>query len=217
MDTIWEKRWDDNQIIDGFKRFFAEKGHYPTAYEIDDYQHLPSARQLQRRGGLQVWRAKAGILELHQGKGGNRSRLALQINQRGIITEKEVRTVLQTKFGEICVHDQKLTYEDSKNRFDFVVYHTTGRFGIDIFFSSDARNVNKIINLKIEKYLKTRIPIYFLEMNEAIEQTKLDALLKNRKNKLSQNIKTISWTAFKKELDQYHRLKIVGECAAHFI
>lgn len=54
--------WKIENIADGLKKFFHERGRYPTVHEIDDLDYLPTSRQIQRAfGGLVKLRQKLGL------------------------------------------------------------------------------------------------------------------------------------------------------------
>ena len=55
-------RWDLDKVKIGLDKFYREFGRYPTATEFENYPHLPSARQMQRRfGGIVQLRETLGL------------------------------------------------------------------------------------------------------------------------------------------------------------
>ena len=145
--------WTIEKVKEGFNRFYTEHGRLPTSPEIDKIDYLPSSRQIQRKfGGLENLRAQLGYADTHFGKGKYRSAIATRVNSRGRIAEIELENVLRKKFGEVFVHTEKI-FDDSKNRVDFFIYSPDGNFGIDIFYTDTMLDLQKNINIKIDKYL----------------------------------------------------------------
>lgn len=205
----FEGSWTNDNILEGFKKFFDENGRYPTAEEIDQYEFLPSSRQIQRAfGGLRNLRKKLGLEIADYGRGVNRSKIAFEANKRGGIGEKETEEVLINHFGEYFVHVEKPLYKyikseselrkDSKCRVDFLVYAKNYTFCVDVFFTNTLRTFISNINAKSKKYTNLLIDVYLVNLNENgnITESAINLYLKRKSNKLDSNVKVLNKSAF---------------------
>lgn len=180
-------RWTTEKIRDGFERFQREHGRLPIAPEIDQLDYLPSSRQIQRAfGGLKKLRFALGYKEINFGKGKYRSQIALRTNKKGREVELELEKILRGKFNEVFVHTERI-FDNSKNRVDFYVYSPSGNFGIDVFYTDTIRDLQKNINIKIDKYLKFPHQLYLVVANSKFLQEDLDVYSKVKKKKLPSN------------------------------
>src|SRR3990167_9427156 len=76
--------WTLENLRDGLLYFYELNGRYPTAPEIDNFDYLPSSRQIQRKfGGLEKLRTLLGHTEVSFSKGVYRSRIAQIVGKRG--------------------------------------------------------------------------------------------------------------------------------------
>src|SRR3989344_6458555 len=179
--------WTIEKIKEGFERFKTEHGRLPIAPEIDKLDYLPSSRQIQRRfGGLEKLRGLLGYEDTHFGKGAFRSKIATHTNIRGRDTELALEKILREKFGEVFVHTERI-FDDSKNRVDFFVYSPDGNFGIDVFYTETMRDLQKNINLKIDKYQKFPIRLYLVVANPLFTQEELDKYTQDKRKSLPKN------------------------------
>ena len=179
--------WTIEKIKEGFERFKTEHGRLPIAPEIDKLDYLPSSRQIQRRfGGLEKLRGLLGYEDTHFGKGAFRSKIATRTNVRGRDTELALEKLLREKFGEVFVHTERI-FDDSKNRVDFFVYSPDGNFGIDVFYTETMRDLQKNINLKIDKYQKFPIRLYLVVANPFFTQEELDKYTQDKRKSLPKN------------------------------
>lgn len=168
-------QWTMEQIREGFERFRIERGRLPIAPEIDKLDYLPSSRQIQRKfGGLEQLRKVLGYEDTHFGKGSFRSEIATRSGIRGRDTELMLEKILREKFGEVFVHTERI-FDDSKNRVDFFIYSPDGNFGVDVFFTETMKDLQKNINLKIDKYRKFPHKLYLTVGTNIFSQTELDA------------------------------------------
>jgi hypothetical protein len=186
------------EIREGFERFFTEHGHYPTAPEVDTCSYLPAAKQIQRRfGGLPALRKQLGFEEINFGIGKFRSAIASSRNKTGFAAERELEKNLITYFGEPFVHIERPIDTTGKRRFDFFVDTAGYQFGVDVFYSGNKRDIQKNVDLKINNYTGTVVPIYFVLANKEIPQELLDEIVHGKTEKpLPQNIKLITWQGF---------------------
>jgi len=173
--------------MEGFKKFELEFGRLPTAPEIDKLSYLPSSRQIQRKfGGLEKLREVLGYKDTNFGRGDYRTKIALRVNKKGRESEIELEKLLRNKFGEVFVHTERI-FDDSKNRVDFYVYSPDGNFGIDVFYTGTIQDLQKNINLKIDKYLKFPSQLYLVVANPDFIQERLNIYSKNKRKVLPAN------------------------------
>jgi hypothetical protein len=184
--------WTIEKIKEGFERFRIENGRLPISPEIDKLDYLPSSRQIQRKfGGLEKLRTVLGYEDTHFGKGLFRSEIANRTNIRGRNAELELEKILREKFGEVFVHTERI-FDDSKNRVDFYVYCPDGDFGIDIFCTETMKDLQKNINIKIDKYQKFPHQLFFVVGNTQFEQKELDEYVILKRKTLPQNTTIIT-------------------------
>jgi hypothetical protein len=191
------EEWTIERIKEGFERFRSENSRLPIAPEIDKLDYLPSSRQIQRKfGGLEKLRTVLGYQDTHFGKGAYRSEIANKSNAKGRDAEISLEKILREKFQEVFVHTERV-FDDSKNRVDFYVYCPDGNFGIDVFYTETMRDLQKNINIKIDKYQKFPNQLFLVVGNNNFEQKELDAYMISKKKALPKNttitnLKTLS-------------------------
>lgn len=188
-----QKAWTRDEIIEGVVAFFDREGRFPKAFEFDRFPYLPSSRSIQRNfGGLKQLKQQLGINdEYHRGK--YRSEICRQINKRGRTDEDRIFKNLVEKFGEICVHREKMVSEDTaKERLDFVVYHRMGRIGIDSFYAASIQNLANTLVTKCKKYRDFHDPLYLVLTNEAFSQEQIDLLVSRKDNQPATNVSVIT-------------------------
>lgn len=184
--------WTVEKIKEGFARFQKEHGRLPIAPEIDQLDYLPSSRQIQRKfGGLEKLRSLLGYESTHFGKGAFRSEIATRTNIRGRNAELALEKILREKFGEVFVHTERI-FDDSKNRVDFYIYSPDGNFGIDIFHTETIRDLQKNINIKLDKYMKFPLQLFLVVANDHFSQNELDKYSGNKRKILPPNILILS-------------------------
>ena len=197
--ATYRQRWSLKNIRDGFLYFYDLHNHYPVAYEIDDFNYLPSARSIQRtHGGLRMVRKKLSIGEEDYACGDFRAIQASKADKRALLYEMEFYNFLISRVPEVRVHEHKIIRPGNINS-DFFIY-TTDKFGIvlDLFYARDIRILGGIINIKLKRYININYQTFFILVgNDSIPQFKIDLLVKNRKNKLPPHIKVVTEDYFK--------------------
>jgi len=197
MKTIWSVE----KIKDGFEKFERDNGRLPTAPEIDKLDYLPSSRQIQRKfGGLEKLREVLGYKDTNFGRGDFRTKIALRVNKKGRESELELEKVLRNKFNEVFVHTEKI-FDDSKNRVDFYIYSPSGNFGVDVFYTDSYPDLQKNINLKIDKYLKFPNQLYLTVANPDFKQIDLDSYTERKRKIMPKNIRIITMQELFKIID----------------
>lgn len=193
--------WTIEKIKDGFERFHREHGRLPIAPEIDQLEYLPSSRQIQRKfGGLEKLRSVLGYEETNFGKGKYRSQIAHRTNKKGREVELELEKILRKKFHEVFVHTERI-FDDSKNRVDFFVYSPSGNFGIDVFYTDTIQDLQKNINIKIDKYLKFPHQLFLVVANSKFLQDQLDLYSRDKRKKLPPNVLILTMVTLLIRLD----------------
>lgn len=154
--------WNVKTVEEGLKGLHALLGRMPTATEIDAYEGLPSARQLQRRfGGVVKVRKDMGYKDADLSRGEHRSNIARKLNVDGLDLENRVYSLLKDRFGEICVHQQKPTGL-GKQALDFYVYTPDGRFGVDVFCAKNLSSLKTNIRQKKNNYIDYSGKLYLV-------------------------------------------------------
>src|SRR4030042_2547087 len=199
------KKWTLENIKEGLEKFYKEFGKYPTALDIDKYPYLPSSRQIQRKfGGLPNLRKSLNIQDLDYTKGNLRRKIYNEISNLSFQAERNLEFLLIKKFGEPFVHIEKPVDKNSKRRFDFFIYAKNIKFAIDIFYSSNIKNIQSNINFKIDSYKNknSAIPLYIVLDNNKITQLELDKIVTNKPYKpLPSNTKLLTLENFLKFIE----------------
>lgn len=186
---------------DGFEKFYEAHQRYPTATEIDNYRHLPSSRQIQRRfGGLPQLRKELGLSGPNDfTKGIYSSERARSINKRAHGLEAEVYVYFVNIFGKPFVHREYFFTDDARTRTDFFIYHKDGSFSVDVFYPKDRRNLLGCLNSKQRTYSKvtTLHPVIFLMMNEEIKEEEIGEILARKKKVLHPQQSIMTWQQMK--------------------
>lgn len=209
--------WTLDKIKAGFDRFFELYQRYPTSYDVDNFDFLPSSRQIQRKyGGLPNLRKMLQLEVENYTKGQSRSDKVSEINKRGRQYENIVFNLLKGYFNEVFIHVEKPTSKlapiyDSKDRYNFYVYAKPSNFAIDVFEASNTRGLINIVNIKEKKYNKisTNEKLYLIYFSENIDKIKLNNWLGNRRNKLLNKYILLNIDEFEKELKDYKSFSLV--------
>ncbi len=145
-----ESIWTEREILNNIKLFYEKNNHFPTAYEIDECNYLPTSRQIQRKfkGLINLRNKLKNIDNPDLRKGDQRSIQMQEINKRSLELENKLSKELVARFGEPFVHFQK-PINRTKRRYDFYVYCKNTNFAIDVFFPAHIRSINGIINIKL--------------------------------------------------------------------
>lgn len=157
------KKWNLENLKQGFDRFYSENNKLPSANELDQTTYLPSARWVQTKfGGLIKVRKDLGYKDFHFGAGDFRRKIAKQVNNRGFKFEIRIEEILVKKFGESFVHTQK-RIGLGKHRVDFYVFNATQEFGVDVVSTHGTfRDLQTNLNIKISKYKDFSKPLFFV-------------------------------------------------------
>lgn len=177
------------EIKNGFEKYFAEHGYYPSATEIDLCSYLPSSRTIQRSwGGLSNLRKVLKYQETDYRKGSRRSNTAIKVNQLAFETENKLEKYLIEIFGDVFVHSQKRI---GHTHVDFFIFTPDKNICIDVFTYIDLFSYSKNINNKMHTYKNFPHEIIFVPIGELLTQKEAEARLLRKKNKLSSNMKVM--------------------------
>lgn len=195
--------WSENDVLDGLRAYKKTFGRYPTATEVDSCVTLPSARTLQRTfGGLVALKKKLGgtVDEIDFRTGSHSSNRARAINKRAHENEQEVYMYLCERFGKPFVHREYFFTDDHRTRADFFVYDSQQGFCVDVFYPENRQNLNGCLNIKLNKYSAAyaymQYPVIFLQMNKKISQEEIATILENKKRKLNEQMKLLTYNEF---------------------
>lgn len=195
-------------IKKGFEMFYREHGRYPTVQEIDAYQHLPSARTLQRKyGGAVSFRKELGLETTDFTTGKARSGKMKSMLNRANQSEKEIYDLLVKQFGLPFVHREYFFTDDRRVRTDFFIYCKEGNFSVDVFYPDSVHNLIGCLNSKMKTYgsnLMLQYPVIFLQMNKNITQEDIERVVENKKNKLLPYQKLMGIAEFEGFLKRKH-------------
>lgn len=195
--------WTLDLVGESIKRFLDEHGRMPTAYDYDECTYLPGSRYVQRNFG--------GLVKLRQDldldgpsdftTGEFRSAVAAKMFANSKIYEEEFYLYLITIFPEIRVHEQK-RLRPGNIASDFFIYTSdTSGFAIDLFYAENLKNVSKIITIKRKRYDHlTQIPIFFVIINDSIQQSDVNRMLENKKIQMLDHIQVYTELYFKENL-----------------
>lgn len=173
-------KWDKGSLKEGFDRFYKENGRLPIAPEIDSLDYLPSSRQIQRRfGGLKKLREHLGYEDTDFSKGFYRQAISSRVNKQGRDTEIKLEKILVERFHEVFVHTEKI-FDHTKNRVDFYIYSPSGNFGIDIFHTQTFRDLQKNVNIKVDKYLNFPNELYLVVANKNFTQERINEYIRGK-------------------------------------
>lgn len=207
------EKWTLEKVRDGFEKFYELYNRYPTAYDVDDFEFLPSARQIQRKfGGLEKLRKDLGLKIETYTSGEDRINKIASFNKRGRECENVVYQVLNEIFDEKFIHIEKPTCGniimnsyDNKSRYDFYVYAKPSNFAVDVFGTEDERGVVKNMNIKEKKYKKLNHheEIYFVYFGNNVNKTKVNSWMNNKKIALPNTWKVMDFTEFKDSLSKH--------------
>ncbi len=156
--------WTKENILAGLQKFYEEKGRYPVSYEVDEYEYLPSSKQIQRRfGGLIKLRNELGFEISNFSSGLARSTQATKIGVRGSLAEREVESILINHLGDYFVHVEKPLYKYFKKnldiskkyklRADFFIYAVDYKACIDVFFQEMLKLCKELLTLRRKNIL----------------------------------------------------------------
>lgn len=208
-----QKKWLFEEIKEGFKNFYKINKRYPTSYEIDKFEFLPSSKSIQRRfGGLVELRKSLNLEDINDFRIGEySSQRAKKINERAHKVEKLVYDYLINVFGKEFVHREFFFTDDKRTRTDFFIYDKNQNFAVDFFYPNNRRNFIGCLNSKMRIYNKgimLQYPVIFLQMNDNLSKDEIQDSLKRKKNKLYKYQNVMNFEEFKEFCSKRKALRI---------
>lgn len=204
------QEWELENLRDGLQYYFDVNGRYPTSWEIDAFDFLPTARSIQRSfGGLVSLRTKLGLAgPTNFTKGEYRSKQAQEAILRAHSQEEEFYNFLTSKIPEFRVHEHKVLRPGGVSCDFFVYTKLNSGIAIDLFYAKDIHSVKSIVAIKTKKYLHFSFPVFYVLIgNETIRQEQLDTLVSNKKNSFPNQIKLINESSFKENFSSLIRIQ----------
>lgn len=208
------QRWTLDNIKSGVKYFFKLHGHYPDQREFDKFEYLPSVRQIEYRyGGLLGLRKTLNLPGQNDlRKGSHRSKIAKKMWHRAKNYEAAFYSYLISKIPEIRVHEHKVIRPGDVSS-DFFIY-TTNNDGLvlDLFFAQDIPGIVQTINYKQKKYSKINYNVIFIimESDGSFDQTEIQNLISNKKNRLEKHISIYTESYFKDHFNELVGDKLIA-------
>lgn len=182
-----------------WENFKSINGHYPTAQEIDESMDMVTTKTIQRRlFGVVNCRIALGHSITNYSKGETRASTASNSMTISVNDENELQAFLCNYFGpRPNVAREEPYLEFNRQRSDFGVYHKGGHFFVDVFTAKDKWSLVGGINHKQNKIknLIIKDKIYYVANN--VTQEVIDYVVKNKKNRLPDNIIILSASNFK--------------------
>jgi len=170
-------------VIDSIKRFEVENNRLPRTSDFDSCEYLLNSRTIQRKfGGLKTF----GIDNRKTKERSDRALNSIKLSKK---QEDRLYIFLVQKYGVKNVHREEPYNGYGKVRSDFTVYYsknTDDKFSIDVFYPNTKQSFLGCINIKLAKYNFSKLdyPVYFVNMNRKISETK---------NNLPKNVEVISF------------------------
>lgn len=196
------EKWTIDLVREGFKRFVSNYGHAPTSAEIDSYEHLPTARQLQRKfpGGLPKLREELGVKgpsDFTKGKTGSQRGHNISLEHKRAV--KDLLGPLVDRYGAENVRPQFGFTDDRRTRVDFFILARDGYFCVDAVCPKDIRSLAGCLNRKLHTYAQPELKdkdVVFVVMNELVHDADIEVLLGNKTLVPSIKQKVVSRDAF---------------------
>lgn len=172
----------------------ARTGAFPGILDFDAHRPAPSARTIQRHGGIISLYEKMELEYVPKTHGAARALRATTANHNAFSTESDMYQKLTTVFGDRNVHRQSPydTAERSLCRSDFKVFpEKTQPFFIDVFQAANMHNLIGCVNAKLKKIipLKVTAPIFFVSLEEEfVNPYAIKQYIAARKTRIPANI-----------------------------
>jgi hypothetical protein len=208
-------KWTKDEVLLGLNRFFKLYNRYPTAGEIDAFEHLPTSRTIQRQfGGLVALRKELiPTSYANYTKGVYRSSIARDRYRMAERYEEEFYNFLCKHFDPIAIHEHKIMRPGNITSDYFIYFGPNKGVVLDLFYAQDLHSVSGVLSVKLRRYNGLPYPtIFVLVGNNEIDIDRLRRLVSNKKNALPPNILVDTEINFKsstiydiKERSQYFK------------
>ncbi|MBI4092753.1 MAG: hypothetical protein HY420_02390, partial [Candidatus Kerfeldbacteria bacterium] len=203
----WHISWSLDNILEGFKEFFRVNNRWPVASDLVICDYLPNVKTLERKfGGIVKIREKLGLENAHFNKGQWRSERSKLLWKRGYFAEQSLSSLLIEYFGEPFVHNQArvVINENQWVKVDFLIYHKTGKFAVDVFFpTNDRQHFSSNVSAKYRTYKDFIFTIFLVVGNNAITSEFIKENIDSALHERNKKVKLISLNDFLKEVGKY--------------
>lgn len=180
------RKYTKERLDEMILAFYKKHGHAPTTNDFDTNKDLPSSCVLYANyKNHEEMRKKLKLPKIKIDKPA--------INRRASESEKDIKEMLISRFGEMFVHEEKKY--GVILRCDFFVY-CSENFMVDVFYAKDIYSLGGVINIKQKKYAKAGCRVVFLSANKEIDQKTIDKLVGAKKNKLPEEIVVLTKESF---------------------
>lgn len=141
--------------------------------------------------------------------GQHRAKIMSEIWPRGYGAEQELCSALVSRYHEPYVHNQSRVVIQDKRwvKVDFLVYHQTGKFAVDIFYPKrDKRHYANNIAGKYRTYVDFPFTIYLVVANAKVSEADLQHNENVALRKRNPKAKLVSLSRFLDSLGEYKPL-----------
>ncbi|MFH1535198.1 MAG: hypothetical protein ABIF80_04415, partial [Patescibacteria group bacterium] len=173
-------------------------------------EYLPNVKTLERNfGGITNVRKQLGLSNIDYSKGKDRSKKSKFLQKQGFEAEQAVYEILADYYHEPFVHNQaRVIVKNKALNLDFLVYHTTGKYAVDVFFPDDERG--RFTNnacVKFNTYGDFQYKVYLVVFNPKITQDDIIRVDHSIKKNRNENSILVHITEFEKVIYKYIPLK----------
>ncbi len=203
----WHVSWTLDNVLEGFKKFYAENNRWPIGYDLRSCNYLPNVKTLERKfGGITQIRSLLGLKTINFNTGETRSIKSREISKRGFYLEQKTYQSLVDLFHEPFVHNQArvVISTDVRVRVDFLIFYKEGKFAVDVFYpEGDKAHFVNNVSLKYKVYKDFPFHIYLCVGNEMISEKLLKHYCQSAKNHHNKNITLLTYKSFLREVESY--------------
>ncbi len=206
----WHVAWTLENVLSGFKEFYRLNKRWPIGNDLPLCPYLPNVKTLERKfGGIVKIRQILGLDNPHFNRGVMRSERAGRIFSRAFTVEQQLYSELVIRFHEVFVRNQSrvVVHESKSVRVDFLVFHASGRFAVDIFFPDQEKNrFASNVTAKYKIYRGFPGLLYLVVANPKIETLVLENNMVHAKAERNNCTKLLTLQEFREEIVKYNPL-----------
>ncbi|MBI4135117.1 hypothetical protein HY477_00050 [Candidatus Uhrbacteria bacterium] len=199
--------WNIDNVISGFKKFFADNKRWPVAADMRLCPYLPNVKTLERKfGGIRNVRHIMGIDVVDFSSGESRSKIAKTIGARGFQAEEQMYELLVKRFHEPFVHGQaRVVVNSTSLNVDFLVYHKAGKFAVDILYpDSDPYRISNNLHMKYKTYKHFPYLLFLVVANTDIKEDVITKWLTSEKRtNFNDMLITLTYGTFLKRMEDF--------------
>lgn len=185
-----KKTFDKEKMITTLTTYHTTHHEYPTTHTLESLPDFPTAKWIQRHGGIINFYRSLGLTYVDARTGLRRA--AIAANKKSQSLDTSFATKLVSRYGEENVHWQAPYNKGiTLHRSDFKVYHKKAYFFVDLFFPQDMNSFSGCVNSKLKKLarIKMKDPVYLISCNtEYTTPYSIKEFVANRKTPVPSNI-----------------------------